>query len=98
MVASCSDDKSIRVFDERTGDAVCTFHEAKGYGTHLAFHPSGTCIGVATSDKKVKVYDIRMQKLQQLYSSHEGPVTQVSGSDSVLPEILDFNNKDLRMV
>jgi len=44
----------------------------------LAFHPSGACIGVATSDKKVKVYDIRMQKLQQLYDSHEAAVTQVS--------------------
>ena len=39
---------------------------------------SGNCFGVATSDKKVKVYDLRMQRLQQLYSAHEGPVSQVS--------------------
>lgn len=77
-VASCSDDKTIRLFDERTTEPICVFQESKGYGNHLAFHPSGTCLGVGTSDKKVKVYDIRMQKLQQLYSSHEGPVTQVS--------------------
>ena len=44
----------------------------------MDFHPSGTCIGVATSDKKVKVYDLRMRRLQQSYSTHKGPVSQVS--------------------
>ena len=34
--------------------------------------------GVATTDKKVKVYDVRMLKLQQLYTAHQGPVSQVS--------------------
>lgn len=48
-----------------------------GFCQHLAFHPSGACVGVATSDSKVKIYDIRMMKLQQLYSAHEGPVTEV---------------------
>ena len=34
-------------------------------------------LGVATSDSKVKVYDVRAMKLQQQYSAHEGPVNQV---------------------
>ena len=34
-------------------------------------------LGVATTDNKVKVYDIRMLKLQQLYKAHQGPVSQV---------------------
>ena len=35
---------------------------------------------MATSDDKVKVYDMRprMKNLQQLYSAHEGPVSQVA--------------------
>ena len=37
-------------------------------------------VGVATSDKKVKVYDVRMLKLQQLYTAHQGPVSQVINS------------------
>ena len=77
MIASCSDDKSIRIFDERTSKAIHVFQESKGFAQHLDFHPSGVCIGVGTTDKKVKVYDVRMQKLQQLYYSHDGPVTQV---------------------
>ena len=34
-------------------------------------------LGVGTSDSKVKVFDVRAMKLQQQYSVHEGPVTQV---------------------
>ncbi|TRY62723.1 hypothetical protein TCAL_08195 [Tigriopus californicus] len=79
MIASCSDDKTIRLFDERTGATIHVFgKEPKGFAQHIAFHPSGTCLGAGTSDNKVKIYDIRMQKLQQLYSSHEAPVTKVS--------------------
>lgn len=79
MIASCSDDKTIRLFDERTGSTIHVFgKEPKGFAQHIAFHPTGTCLGAGTSDNKVKIYDIRMQKLQQLYSSHEAPVTKVS--------------------
>ena len=35
-------------------------------------------MGVATSDGKVKVYDVRMMNLQQLYSAHEGPMSQAA--------------------
>ena len=61
----------------KSGKEIHAFHEPKGFATHLDFHPSGNLIGVSTSDKKVKVYDIRMQRLQQLYTTHEGPVSQV---------------------
>ena len=53
------------------------FTDQKGWALHLDFHPGGNCIGVGTSDKKVKVFDVRMRKLQQLYSSHDDSVTQV---------------------
>ena len=62
----------------RSGKEIHAFKESKGFATHLDFHPSGNCIGVGTSDKKVKVYDLRMQRLQQVYNSHTGPVSQVS--------------------
>ncbi len=68
---------SPRIYDERSGSSVHVFHDARGFAHSLAFHPSGVCVGAGTSDRKVKVYDVRMRKLQQLYSSHDGPVHQV---------------------
>jgi len=78
LIASCSDDKTIKLWDQSTGSCVHTFNEAKGFGYHLEFHPSGSCLGVGTSDGKIKVFDIRAMKLQQLYATHEAAVTQVS--------------------
>merc|ERR1719232_966311 len=65
-------------WDETSGSCVHTFHEPKGFGQHLDWHPSGSCLGVGTSDSKVKVFDVRCMKLQQQYSVHEAPVNQVS--------------------
>ena len=64
---------------DRTPSSKClhVFTDQKGWALHLDFHPGGNCIGVGTSDKKVKVFDVRMRKLQQLYSSHDDVVTQV---------------------
>ena len=77
LIATVSDDKTVRIYDADTGREIHAFQEPKGCAVHLDWHPGSTCLGVATSDNKVKVYDIRMLKLQQLYSSHEGPVSQV---------------------
>ena len=72
-----NNDVFARIYDERSGSSVHVFHDARGFAHSLAFHPSGVCVGAGTSDRKVKVYDVRMRKLQQLYSSHDGPVHQV---------------------
>jgi len=78
LIASCSDDKTVKLWDEASGSCIHTFNEAKGFGYHLEFHPSGSCLGVGTSDGKIKLYDIRAMKLQQYYATHESSVTQVS--------------------
>ncbi len=35
VIASCSDDKTVRVHDERTGGTVHVFHDSKGFAHHL---------------------------------------------------------------
>ena len=47
-----------------------------GSGTLIWIHYVILGLGVATSESKVKVYDVRAMKLQQQYSAHEGPVNQ----------------------
>ena len=37
LIASCSDDKTIRVFDERSGKTIHVFHDSKGFANHLVW-------------------------------------------------------------
>ena len=59
----------------------------------MDFHPGGNCIAVGTSDKKVKVFDVRMRKLQQLYSSHDDEVTQVRSVASDGQNVVRIHNE-----
>ena len=45
---------------------------------NVEFHPNGTCVGTAMTNNVVNVYDIRMQKLLQHYSSHVGAVNKIA--------------------
>ena len=45
MIATSSDDKTVRLWDPDTGKEIHVFNEAKGFACHLDWHPSGTCIG-----------------------------------------------------
>ena len=45
MIATSSDDKTVRLWDPDTGKEIHVFNEAKGFACHIDWHPSGTCIG-----------------------------------------------------
>ena len=45
MIATSSDDGTIRLWDPDTGKEIHVFNEPKGYACHLDWHPSGRCIG-----------------------------------------------------
>lgn len=79
LLVSCSDDKTVKIWSADTpGHALHTFTVSKGFGQHCEWHPSGACVGVATSANTVEIYDIRARKLQQLYNAHEAPVNSLS--------------------
>ena len=79
LLVSCSDDKTVKIWSSDTpGQALHTFTVSKGFGQHCEFHPSGACVGVATSANTVEIYDIRARKLQQLYNAHEAPVNSLA--------------------
>ena len=69
----------VQVWNEKTGTCL-TGLKVSGFDHSLCFHLSRFSVGVATSDDKVKVYDARprMKNLQQVYSAHEGTVSQVA--------------------
>lgn len=81
LIASCGDDKTVRLFDVVGGQCVQTFTEStavKGYGAQVAWHPDGQLVAVALSNNRVKIYDIVAQKLIQLYEANSDAVTSVA--------------------
>lgn len=44
----------------------------------VAFHPDGNCVAAGTGDHHVKVWDIRVNKLLQHYTAHNGAVNSVA--------------------
>lgn len=79
MIASCSDDRTVKIFDTVSGDAVHTYVEHKhGYGTNVAWHPGGALVAVALSQRRIKIYDQRNHQLVQMYVCHSGAVNSIA--------------------
>ncbi|KAF4791585.1 hypothetical protein TURU_129720 [Turdus rufiventris] len=65
LIASCSEDKSVIIWDTRNKICVSSFSDYEGFATFVDFNPSGTCIASAGSNNTVKLWDIRTNKLLQ---------------------------------
>lgn len=77
LMASCSEDKTCRVFNLETGACENSFADHKAFGERLVWHPQ-QLIATAMSDGKVRLYDLRSNSLAQVYKIHTGPVHSLS--------------------
>lgn len=100
-IASCSEDRTLRIFDVLSGDCVHTYGEShNGYANDVAWHPEGALVAVALSNNCIKIYDRRIHKLIQMYSVHAGAVNSIAfhpsghlmitGSDDGSTKVLDL--------
>lgn len=67
VIASCSDDKTTRLWSPDAGKCIHEYKDSKVYATHLSWHPSGCYIAIGSSHGNVMVYDIRTHNLVQYY-------------------------------
>lgn len=44
----------------------------------VVFHPNGTCMASCSTDSKIKVFDLRANRLIQHYEAHTDAVTSIS--------------------
>jgi centriolar protein POC1 len=63
MVASGSDDRTVKLWDVVHASLIHTFTDHTGMVSNVAFHPDGTCLASCGTDKKIKIFDVRSQKL-----------------------------------
>jgi centriolar protein POC1 len=78
MVASGSDDRTVKLWDVVQGSGIHTFHDHSGMVNDVKFHPDGSCLASCSTDKKIKIFDVRSNRLLQHYDAHDKAVNSVS--------------------
>lgn len=78
MVASGSDDRTVKLWDVVHASLIHTFFDHAGMVTDVKYHPDGSCLATCSTDKKIKIFDCRSQRLLQHYDAHNEAVNSVS--------------------
>jgi centriolar protein POC1 len=55
--------------NDRSASCLTTFYDYGAQVNDVQFHPSGTCLVSGSADHKIRLYDIRSDKLIQLFST-----------------------------
>jgi WD40 repeat protein len=79
-LASCSDDRTIRVYDLRSNQLLQHYNAHKGAVNEITFHPTGLYMASCSDDSKVKIWDLRKGKALFSLLSHSGAVNSVDFS------------------
>ena len=86
IIASCTHDGNIHVWNTKTGHLIKTFKGHQGKVTNLAFSPDGNTIGSVGEDMTVLVWDI---------SSY---VTNVDAKVSLSPSTININRLGQKII
>jgi WD40 repeat protein len=78
QVVSGSVDKTIRVWDGRTGEMQQVLKGHSNWVTSVAFSPDGKQVVSRSGDKTVRVWDIRTGQLKQVLEGHRKGVISVA--------------------
>lgn len=78
MVASGSDDRSVRIWDVARNKQIHQFNDHTGMVNKVQFHPDSTCLASCGTDKKIKIFDCRSHRLLQHYDAHDGAVNSIA--------------------
>ncbi|XP_036341866.1 POC1 centriolar protein homolog, partial [Rhagoletis pomonella] len=73
LIASCGDDKPLRICDTSSGEFVRSLTAERSMGRQLAWHPDGDLVALALSFNR-----IAESELIQLYKVQSAPVNDVA--------------------
>jgi len=75
ILASCSRDRSIKIFDLRQGGECIQHYNAHNASVSMIdFHKSGNYLLSVGLDSKIKIWDIRMGEIIYNIQGHNGPI------------------------
>ena len=77
IIASASEDMTVKIWDLSQNKPFISFPDSCCVNS-LRFHPDGTCIAAGNSEGKIRVSDIRTQRVLQQYSGHTQPINSLS--------------------
>lgn len=78
FVATASDDKTSRLWDAQTGDALVEFRGHDNFVFCCEFNASSNLLATGSFDETVKLWDIRSGECISTLPAHSDPVTAVS--------------------
>ena len=105
VVATCSTDSTVAVWNSDDGDQIYRFDEHEGAVLSLDFSRSGRWLATAGSDSTIRVWDVNSGALAYELSGHVGYVNQVkfagddilvSGGDDSTARIWSLDGEDYR--
>ena len=79
-VASCSNDKKIKIFDIRSGRIIQHYDAHSAPITSLSYHPSGKYLVSSSLDSTIKIWDIFNSQILYTMHGHQGPINSVAFS------------------
>ncbi|KAI4767316.1 hypothetical protein E4T52_17467, partial [Aureobasidium sp. EXF-3400] len=80
VVASASDDRTVRLWDAQTGEQVQKLEGHEESVRSVAFSPDGQIVASASDDRTVRLWDAQTGEQVQKLEGHKGPVRSIAFS------------------
>ena len=99
ILASGSDDKTIRLWNIETGEVCATLKGHTNFVQSVAFSPDGTILASGSDDKTIKLWDLKTYEEICTLSEHSRAVKSVTFSPippPLVPTALPGNARQLR--
>jgi len=80
LIASGSDDKTIKIFDIRSGRLIQHYDAHSDKVNSISYHASGNYLISSSDDSTIKIWDLKMGQILYTVHGHQGKIKSVNFS------------------